>query len=239
MTTVPRVRPPGPARDLRPALALLVALVIVSMAGVSAHVVRGVINPALATAFVSSPAAGPDAPIKVLWATHDTGHRVICFYAANTSMPRVDDDKWPRITAVGFELPGAPSGFSLLEPLGDEWRLVEGTQADIPGHGTVALDFAIVANVNPAGLPRKGPRNPLGIEPGQRQARGSGTRFCVSGPFPDSLPDPDNPTTEVATTIEHLINGVVVGFHRVQPHGPSTDVGVWEDPRRSIPLYPD
>lgn len=158
---------------------------------------------------------------------------------ANTSLPRAADADWPRITAVGFELPGTPSGFSLLEPLGDEWRLAEGTRANIPGQGTLALDLAIVANVNPAGFSPEGPNNPLGIEPGQPQARGSGTRFCVSGPFPDTLPNPDNPATEVATTIEHLINGVVVGFHRVQPHGPSTDVRVWADPRRSIPLYPD
>lgn len=236
MSTVQRVRSPGPAR--RTAMAL-VALVVASMAGVSAHVVRGVLNPTLATAFVSSPAAGPDAPIKILWGGHDTGHRVVCFYAANTSLPRVDDGAWPRVTAVGFELPGKPSGFTLLEPLGDEWRLVEGTWADIEGHGRVALDFAIVATVNPSGMSREGPQDPLGLAPGQPAARGSGTRFCVSGPFPDTIPDPSNPTTEIATTIEHLINGVVVGFHRVQPYGPSTDVGVWEDPRRSIPLYPD
>lgn len=236
MSTVQRVRTPGPAR--RTAVALCAALVLASMAGLSAHVVRGVVNPTLATAFVSSPAAGPDAPIKVLWGGHDTGHRVVCFYAANTSLPRVDDPAWPRVTAVGFELPGQPSGFTLLEPLGEEWRLVEATSADIPGHGRVALDFAIVANVNPAGESRGTPE-PRGLPPGQAAARGSGTRFCVSGPFPDTVPDPGDPTTAIATRIEDLINGVVVGFHRVQPHGPSTDVGVWADPRRSIPLYPD
>jgi hypothetical protein len=59
----------------------------------------------------------------------------------------------------------------------------------------------------------------------------------VSGPFPDTLPNPLNAQAPFPTTIERLINGVVVGFHRVQPSHPSTDVGVWTDASRSIPLY--
>jgi hypothetical protein len=31
----------------------------------------------------------------------------------------------------------------------------------------------------------------------------------------------------------------VVGFHRVQPQGPSTDVGLWENLARTVPLYPE
>jgi len=245
MTTTERVRVPRSARHRRTLIALLAAIFIASIAGVSAHIVRGVIYPALATAFVSSLTATQDAPVKIMWVnqatqgTVDTGLRVVCFYAANTSPARADDADWPRVTAVGFELPGAPSGFSLLEPLDGEWELVEGGEAAIPGHGTVALDFALRAHVNPAGWFRKGPQDPLGIPPGQPQTRGSGTRFCVSGPFPDTLPNPSDPNQPIATTIEQIINGAVVGFHRVQPHGPSTDVGLWENPQRSVPLYPE
>jgi hypothetical protein len=137
---------------------------------------------------------------------------------------------------VGFELPGAPSGFALLEPLDGDWELAEGIQAQIPGHDTVTLDVAIVARVNPAGYSRRGPHFLLGLPPGQLPARGSGTRFCVSGPFPDTLPDLTTPGQRVTASIEQIINGVVVAFHRVEPHGPSTDVGVWESPLRTIPL---
>ena len=158
--------------------------------------------------------------------------------AANTSAPRNDDPDWPRITAVGFELPGDPSGFSLLEPLDGTWEIVEDVEASIPGHGTVTLDFALRADVNPAGFSRRGPNSPLGIPPGQAATRGSGTRFCVSGPFPDTLPDLAVPGGIIDTTIERLITGVVVGFHRSKRFGPSTDIGVWESPQRSIPLYP-
>ena len=162
--------------------------------------------------------------------------RLVCFYAANSSSPRPDDADWPRVMGVGFELPGRASGFSLLQPLDDEWELVEGRPVPIAGRGTVALDFAIVARVNPKGF-RKGPHDPGGIPPGQPATRGSGTRFCVSGPFPDTLPDPSDPSKTVATTIEGIINGVVVTFHGVEPRGRSTGFGLWENPLRSVPLY--
>lgn len=221
----------------RSPVALIGAICIVSVAGMSAHIVKGVVNSTLATALVSSPSTGQDAPIKIQWGT-DTGLRVMCFNVANTSPPRPDDADWPRVTGVGFELPGSPAGFSLLEPLDGQWELVEGGTAAIPGSATVALDFALVARVNPAGLSRTGPRDPLGIPPGQ--PRGSGTRFCVSGPFPDMLPNPTDPEAPLAATIERLLDGVVVGFHRVQPSGPSTDVGVWDNVlQRAIPLYPE
>ena len=237
--TTERVRLPRFIRSHRTLVALLVAILVASVAGVSAHVVRGVINPTLATAFVSSPSGGTDAPIKMMWGTHDTGVRVACFFAANTSIPRVDDADWPRVTAVGFELAGRPSGFALVEPLDDKWELVEGLNVAISGRGTVALDFAIVARVNPAGWFRTGPHNPRGIPPGQPATRGSGIRFCVSGPFPDTLPDLIDPSKTVATTIETIINGVVVSFHGVEPHGLSRELGLWENPLRSVPLYPE
>jgi hypothetical protein len=220
-------------------IGLLTALCAASAAVVSAHVVRGVVNPALATAFVSSPSGGADAPIKIAWGTRDTGLRVVCFYAANTSTPRADEPDWPRVTAIGFELPGQPSGFTLIEPGNDEWELVEDREATISGRGTVTLDFAIVTRLHPLGWFHRGRHEPLGIPPGQPATRGSGMRFCVSGPFPDTLPDPTDPTQPLATTIEPIINGVVVGFHRVEGAGWSRDIGLWDNPQRTVPLYPE
>lgn len=234
-----RDRLPRFIRSRRTLLALLGAIVLASMAGVSAHVVRSVMNPTFATAFVSSPSGGTDAPVKIMWGAHDTGLRVICFYTANTSVPRADDADSPRVTAVGFELPQKRSGFSLLQPLDHEWELVEDRNVSIEGRGTVALDFAIVARVNPVGWFHRGPHDPRGIPPGQPAVRGSGTRFCVSGPFPDTLRDLSDPTKTVATTVEAIISGVVVSFDRLDAHAPSTDLGLWESPLRSVPLYPE
>jgi hypothetical protein len=69
-------------------IGLFTAVCATPAAVVSAHVVRGVVNPTLATAFVSSPSGASDAPIKIAWGTPDTGLRVVCFYAAKTSTPR-------------------------------------------------------------------------------------------------------------------------------------------------------
>lgn len=234
-----RARVPVLSRHRRNVTALLCAIVIASAVGVSAHVVRGTTDPTLVTAFVSSPTPNQDKPLKVAWGSIVTPLRVVCFNVANTSLPRADDTDWPRVTSVGFELPGAPSGFALLEPLDGDWELVEGRKAAIPGHGSVIVDFAILARVNPAGRSRRGPHELLGIPPGQPPGRGYGTRFCVSGPFPDTLPDPNDPTATVETTVELLINGVVVGFHRVGPHDPSTAVGLWDSVQRFVPLYPE
>lgn len=220
-------------------LVLGVVIVVASMAALSAHLVRGVGDPTLAKAFVSSPSATQDAPIRISWQNVDTGLRVACFNVANSSPARADDPSWPRITAVGFELPGSPTGFSLLEPLNGDWALEEGLNAEIPGQAVVTLDFSIVALVNPAGRSPQRPHEPRGIGPGQPEIRGTGTRFCVSGPFPDTLPNPVAGQPPVPTTIELILNGVVVGFDRVAGHGPSTDVGLWANPQRVVPLYPD
>ena len=226
-------------------ITLFCAIFLASLAGVSAHIVKGLESPTFATAFVSSPSAGADAPIPVVWGTQDTHLRVVCFNVANTSLEQFDRPGWPRITGVGLELPGSPSGFSLMMPLDGDWELVEGDRVSVPGHGAITLDFAILAHVNPTGRTPGEPQDPRGIPPGQPGVRGSGTRFCVSGPFPDRLPDlsTEDTTDTVATTIEALINGVVVGFNGVAGNRGGIDVGVWFPPPlgtapRDIPLFP-
>ena len=229
-------------RARRLAIFAFSATFLASLAGLSAHVVKGLEWPDFATAFVSSPSAGTDAPIAIAWGQQNTGLKVVCFNVANTSPARPDSPDWPRITGVGFELPGSPSGFALMAPLDGDWDLVERAKASLPGHDTVTLDLAILARVNPTGRTPGQPDDPRGIRPGQQGVRGSGTRFCVSGPFPDRLPDLStaDPADTVATTIEGLLNGVVVAFHGVTRN--RGDAGVWFPPPgtapRTIPLYP-
>ena len=210
-------------------LTVMTLVFLTSLAGVSAHVIKGLLHPTLATGFVSSPSATADVPIPITWGTHTTGLRVACFFVANTSAARSDAPDWPRVTAVGFELPGTQAGFTLLSPLDQGWELIEHVPVTLAGRPTT-IDFALVAPVNPVGrgIHRRAGEL-LGIPPGQPASRGSGTRFCVSGPFPDNLAIPAPPTP---LTIEQLINGVVLRFHGVEPHGPSIDLGVWENAPR-------
>jgi hypothetical protein len=222
-------------RNTRIGIAVCAAALLASLGVMSAHSVRGLASPAATGAFVASPTATADPLIPIRWGTEDTGLRVFCFLAANTSMANPDRPGWPRITGIGFELPGDLEGFSLLAPLDGDWRLVEATTASLPDHGAVSLDFAIVANVNPTGRAPGPPDDPRGIPPGQKPERAAGLRFCVSGPFPDTLP------VLGETTIERLINGVVVEFDGVEGNHRSTDAGVWyPNPGvpRAIPLYP-
>jgi len=207
---------------------------LVSLAVVSAHSVKGLASPGSIGAFVSSPTPSNDSPIPIRWGAEETGLRVICFNVANTSLANPDRPGWPRISGVGFELPGSLSGFTLMAPLDGDWTLVEASAASLPDHGSVDLDFAIVANVNPTGRTPGQPNEPRGIPPGQKAERGAGVRFCVGGPFPDTLP------IVGATTIEKLLNGVVVEFDGVEGNHRSSDAGVWHPSPgvpRAIPLY--
>jgi hypothetical protein len=187
-------------------------------------------------AFVSSPTTANDSPVAIQWVnpsstpltTYDTGLRVVCFFVANPSQADPARPDWPRITSVGFELPGAPTGFALVDPVGGDWQLREDVPAKLSGQD-ITLDFTIVAGVNPTGRTPGKPENPLGIPPGQPDlTRGAGTRFCVSGPFPPQL-----------TKIEDILNGVVVGFHGVEGNHQGVDAGVWfsQGALRPIPLY--
>lgn len=211
---------------------ILLGAVLASITSVSAHVVRGLVAPQLASAFVSSPSAGTDVPARLIWGPVDTGLRVVCFSVANTSPVRADRPGWPRVIGAGLELPGALSGFSLVSPADADWELVESVGVALPGRGHVVLDFAVVTRTNPTGRTPGRPHEPAGLPPGQPAVRGSGTRFCVSGPFPDRL------TASQDTTIEQLLNGVVVGFVGVEGNGASMDLGIWTDPQRLVPLYP-
>jgi hypothetical protein len=211
---------------------ILLGAILASLTSASAHVVRGLVAPQLTSAFVSSPSTGTDLPVRLVWGAVDTGSRVVCFSVANTSPPRSDRSAWPRVIGAGLELPGSLSGFALVAPIDDDWELVEGVGVPLPGRGHVVLDFAVVTRANPTGRMPGRPREPAGIPPGQTAVRGSGTRFCVSGPFPDRL------TATQDTTIEQLLNGVVVGFAGVEGNGASMDLGIWTDPQRVVPLYP-
>jgi len=228
---------------------LPVAIVVVASAiSLSAHVIKSVDVPGV-TAFVSSPTGNSDAPVPLVWQsvtpplTIDTGLRVACFYVANSTAPDPDNPDWPRITSVGFELPASPSGFALLDPLDGDWRLVEGVETTVGSRGVVTLDFALVTSVNPTGRTPGRPHDPSGIPPGQAAVRRSGTRFCVSGPFPATLPDLRTtvpPGTVMPTTIEGLINGVVVGFHGVAGQHQGVDAGIWDavlPNTRPVPMY--
>jgi len=214
---------------------LLSALVLASLTAISAHPVRSVTSSPV-KAFVSSPTSANDSPVDVQWVnpsstpptTYNTGLRVVCFFVANPSEAVPARPDWPRITSVGFELPGAPSGFALVDPVGGDWQLRENVPATLSGQD-ITLDFTIVAGVNPTGRTPGEPANPRGIPPGQPDmTRRAGTRFCVSGPFPPQL-----------TKIEDILNGVVVGFHGVDGNHQGADAGVWfvQGALRPIPLY--
>ena len=220
MTGLPKLRLTSSSR-----LALSALLIAAAATGLSAHVVRGLDFPTLATAFVSSPTGAADAPLAVRWGAVDTGLRIVCFSVANTSPARADRPDWPRVTGAGFELPGTLTGFALVEPLDGDWQLIEGPRVTLRGT-KVTLDFAIVR----AGGLRQG-RHPRGIGPGQPAVRGSGQRFCVSGPFPDEV-TPGQPTT-----IEQILNGVVIGFQGVEGGVGGSDFGVWDNPARVVPLF--
>jgi hypothetical protein len=231
----------APRFFLSPAFPVAI-IVVASAIGLSAHVIKSVDLGDRVTAFVSSPNPGStDEPIRIAWAPTETGLKIACFYVANTSSPDPANPDWPRITSVGFELPGSPSGFALVAPLDGDWQLVEHLEKSLGSSGVVTLDFAIVARVNPTGRAPGSPSDLGGIPPGQ--ARTDRTRFCVSGPFPDRLPDlrlTSTPGTEIPATIEALINGVVVGFHGVDGQHLGVDAGVWDAQppnRRPVPMY--
>jgi hypothetical protein len=188
------------SKPTRPALtrvclvvvAAAAAMVVGSTSDVSAHRVVGRAYPALATAFIQPPPApNNDFPIP-LW---NTGLSVVCLRVANTSP--VD----ARITALGFDLPGARGGgFALVSPLRGGFTLHEKV-GPVPGFAGVELDFALTT----------GSTFESGIRPGPEP-----TVVCISGPFDPTL------------SIETMLNGVFVQFQGGEATGNAHDIGVWE-----------
>lgn len=70
-----------------------------------------------------------------------------------------------------------------------------------------------------------------------------GTRQRDIAPFPERLPDLRTTVpagTDMPTTIEGLINSVVVGFHGVDGQHQGVDAGIWDaqSPNtRPVPMY--
>jgi hypothetical protein len=179
---------------LRVALSLAVGASVTG-AAVFAHNYVGLEHGSgLVSARVQSPNATlTDFPIPI-----DEGLSVVCFRVRNTSP--FDS----RITAIGFELPGDLTGFTLISPTDGAFRLIEDV-ARVPELPGVALDFALVT-----GRTFGGGRPEDGLAPSSTL-----TTFCVSGPFPQDVP------------IEPLLDRGVLRFQRVGADGELGDVAVW------------
>lgn len=184
------------------------ALVVLSASIGYAHTYVGLEQPALVRARVQSPnSAVTDLPISI----PGTGLSIMCFRVRNTS----PDDS--RITAIGFDLPGSPTGFTLVSPTDSEFRLIEQT-SQVPQLPDVTLDFALVT-----GRTFGGGRPHAGLPPSDAL-----TTFCVSGPFPDEE-DPSNPASRRLVPIERLLDLGVLRMQRVGPNGDDGDVAVWSE----------
>ncbi len=186
-----------PLRTLRGPARVLVAVTLILAAATTqlfAHRVLGRRNPTGHTALVQSPTASPaDLPVSLF----NTGLSVICFRVTNTSSAD------SRITAIGLDLPGELSGFSLLTPVGGALSLFEDID-QVPGFPGVSLDFAVVARQSFNG-------HRLGLAPSAAPIT-----ICVGGPF--------NPTVPIET----MLNGVFVAFEGAQDATNPFDIGVWE-----------
>ena len=169
-----------------------------------AHTIRGVNYPTLATARLTSPNASlVDRPVPV----PGTGLSVACFNVRNTSP---DTSPEARITAIGFDLPGEPTGFTLVSPTDSDFAL-DSEVGNVPFFPGVTLDFALLTHKTFAsGNPH------LGLARSD-----SPVQVCVSGPFPS---DPDGRLTPIET----LLNYSYVRFKKVGPEGELDDVGIWE-----------
>jgi hypothetical protein len=165
------------------------------------HTIRGVSNPTLAVARLSSPTSSVDRPQPL-----GGDLALACFNVQNRSPFDA------RITAVGLDLPGELTGFALVSPVGAGFDL-ENEVGQIPGFPLMSLDFALLtgrtfASGNPwAGLPPST----------------TPTQVCVSGPFPRDPAD-----ASLFLPIEKLLDNSFVRFKNVGPNGDVSDVGVWE-----------
>jgi hypothetical protein len=163
---------------------------------VFAHNFIGLEHPALVRARLQSPnAALSDFPQPIA----GTDLSVVCFGIRNSGA--FDS----RITAIGIEVPGERTGYTLVAPTGSSFRLVENVTR-VPGLRDVTLDFALLTG-----------RTFGGGRPGSGLAASTDlSTFCVSGPFPRDMP------------IERLLDGGVMRLQRVGMDGELGDVAVWE-----------
>ena len=180
----------------------IIALIgLVSSAVSLAHTIRGVNNPTLAVARLSSTTSSVDRPQPL-----GGNLALACFNVQNRSPFDA------RITAVGLDLPGDLAGFALVSPVGAGFDL-ENEVGQIPGFPLISLDFALLTGRTFAsGNPRDG------LPPSTTQ-----TQVCVSGPFPRDPADP-----ALFLPIEKLLDHSFVRFKNVGPTGEASDVGVWE-----------
>ena len=165
------------------------------------HTIRGVSNPTLAVARLSSPTSSVDRPQPL-----GGDLALACFNVQNRSPFDA------RITAVGLDLPGELTGFALVSPVGAGFDL-ENEVGQIPGFPLVSLDFALLTGRTFAsGKPWDG------LPPSSTP-----TQVCVSGPFPRDPAD-----ASLFLPIEKLLDYSFVRFKNVGPSGDVSDVGVWE-----------
>ena len=180
----------------------MIALIGVVSSVVSlGHTIRGVSNPTLAVARLSSPTSSVDRPQPL-----GGDLALACFNVQNRSPFDA------RITAVGLDLPGELTGFALVSPVGVGFDL-DNEVGQIPGFPLLSLDFALLTGRTFAS------GNPWdGLPPSTTP-----TQVCVSGPFPR---DPAN--AALFLPIEKLLDYSFVRFKNVGPNRDVSDVGVWE-----------
>ena len=197
-------------RKLTSTLAISITLSLTLVIVGYSHTIRGMSNPTLATARLSSPTTAIDSPIQI----PGTNLSIVCFKVQNTSLFDA------RISSIGFDFPGDFSGFELVNPTSVDASnpsayvsvqsylnySIENQAGPLPGFSCANLDFALQTGKNF----KKGNLD-LGLAPSTTT-----TTFCVKGPFPRGL------------TIEEILNYVFVRFQKVGPDGEESDVGIWE-----------
>jgi hypothetical protein len=178
-------------------LVLACGFAVLAGALVQAHTFVGLLDAVNARARVQSPTANVvDLPIPIPGTTLS----VVCFKVRNTSP--FDS----RITAIGIDVPGSATGYTLISPVDGSFHLIEDV-GNVPELHDVTLDFALVT-----GRTFGGGQPNVGLAPSATL-----TTFCVSGPFPQDLP------------IERLLDGGVLRMQRVGENGEAGDVVVWEN----------
>ena len=180
-------------------IAMTAGLVVVLTGALYAHTYVGLNDPTVRARIESPNSNVADLPQPI----PGTADSLVCVNVRNAS-----EFFDPRITAIGFDLPDPPDGgprigFRLIEsPAG--FHLIEGV-FNVPERPDAVLDFAIVT-----GHTFGGGRPDLGLPRSLTR-----TRFCVVGPFDQTLP------------IERMIDHGVLRFQRVGADGEAGDIAVF------------